>query len=79
MNAPGDNCYPLINYEYVLVSETQPNAKNVGALRDFLLWTVAPDEENAKILTDQHLIPLPAHIWVKTYDQIEKIRKQPGS
>lgn len=79
VNAPGDDCYPLINYEYVMVSETQAKSKNVGALRNFLFWAIAPDEGNANILADQHLIPLPAHIWVKSHDQIERIRRQLGS
>jgi phosphate transport system substrate-binding protein len=75
VNAPGDNCYPLINYEYAMVSATQSNPTTAVALRNFLLWAVAPDEENARTLADQHFIPLPAHIWVKSHDQIEKIGK----
>ena len=74
INAPGDNCYPLINYEYAIVSSKQPDPATAAALRKFLLWAAAPDETNAKILASEHLIPLPAHIWAKTHDQIERIR-----
>jgi phosphate transport system substrate-binding protein len=74
VNAPGENCYPLINYEYAIVSTRQPNAATAEAIRKFLLWAIAPDEINAKFLEDAHFIPLPAHIWVKSYDQIMMIR-----
>jgi phosphate transport system substrate-binding protein len=72
-NAPGENCYPLINYEYAIVSTKQPNPATAEAIRKFLLWAIAPDETNAKFLEDAHFIPLPAHIWVKSYDQIMTI------
>ncbi len=74
VNAPGANAYPLINYEYAIVSTRQPNAATAEAIRKFLLWAIAPDEINAKYLEDAHFIPLPAHIWVKSYDQIMMIR-----
>jgi phosphate transport system substrate-binding protein len=73
VNAPGANCYPLINYEYAVVSTKQPNPATADAIRKFLLWAIAPDETNAKFLEDTHFIPLPAHIWVKSYDQIMTI------
>jgi phosphate transport system substrate-binding protein len=74
VNAPGANAYPLINYEYAIVSTKQPNPKTAAALRRFLLWAVAPDETNEKYLADAHFIPLPAHIWVLSHDQIESVR-----
>jgi phosphate transport system substrate-binding protein len=74
VNAPGAGAYPLINYEYAIVSVKQPNAATAGAIRRFLLWAIAPDETNEKYLDDAHLIPLPAHIWVLSHDQIERIR-----
>jgi phosphate transport system substrate-binding protein len=74
VNAPGANAYPLINYEYAVVSTRQTNPATADALRKFLLWAIAPDETNEKYLEHEHFIALPAHIWVKSYDQIEKIR-----
>jgi phosphate transport system substrate-binding protein len=74
VNAPGANAYPLINYEYAVVSKKQPSPETAAALRSFLLWAIAPDETNAKYLADAHFIPLPAHIWVLSHDQIEDIR-----
>jgi phosphate transport system substrate-binding protein len=74
VNAPGANAYPLINYEYAVVSKKQPNPETAAALRSFLLWAIAPDETNAQHLADAHFIPLPAHVWVLSHDQIEEIR-----
>ncbi len=74
VNAPGANAYPLINYEYAIVSTRQANPTAADALRKFLLWATAPDETNEKYLQDAHFISLPAHIWVLSHDQIEKIR-----
>jgi phosphate transport system substrate-binding protein len=74
VNAPGANAYPLINYEYAVVSKKQPGPETAAALRSFLLWAIAPDETNAQHLADAHFIPLPAHVWVLSHDQIEEIR-----
>jgi phosphate transport system substrate-binding protein len=74
VNAPGPNAYPLINYEYAVVSKKQPSPETAAALRRFLLWAIAPDETNEKYLADANFIPLPAHVWVLSHDQIEEIK-----
>ena len=74
VNAPGTNAYPLINYEYAVVSVKQSSPEIATALRRFLLWAIAPDETNEKHLADAHFIPLPAHIWVLSHHQIETIK-----
>ena len=74
VNAPGANAYPLINYEYAVVSTKQPSPETAAALRSFLLWAIAPDEMNAQQLADANFIPLPAHVWVLSHDQIEHIK-----
>lgn len=74
VNAPGPNCYPLISYEYAIVSTKQADAETAAAIRKFLLWATVPDETNDKYLEDEHFIALPAHIWVLSHDQIEKIK-----
>jgi phosphate transport system substrate-binding protein len=74
VNAPGANAYPLVNYEYAIVSKKQATPEIAAALRRFLHWASAPDETNAKWLDAAGFIPLPAHIWVLTHDQIEQIR-----
>ena len=74
VNAPGANAYPLINYEYAIVSTKQPNAETAAAIRKFLLWASVPDEANQKSLAEAHFIALPPHIWVLSADQIAKIK-----
>ena len=73
VNAPGANAYPLINYEYAVITKKQPSLETAAALRSFLLWAIAPDETNAKYLANANFIPLPAHVWVLSHDQIEEI------
>ena len=65
VNAPGANCYPLINYEYAIVSSKQADAETAAAIRKFLLWATALDETNDKHLEGQHFIALPAHMGVE--------------
>jgi phosphate transport system substrate-binding protein len=74
VNAPGANAYPLVNYEYAIVSTRQANPATAEAIRKFLLWAIAPDEANEKYLQEAHFIALPAHIWVLSHDQIETIK-----
>ncbi len=76
VNAPGANAYPLVNYEYAIVSKNQPNPAMAAAIRKFLLWAIAPDEANDKYIMDEHFIPLPAHIWVLSHDQIMTIKQE---
>ena len=74
VNAPGAHAYPLVNYEYAIVSARQPNPEIAKTVKKFLLWAIAPDETNEKFLEDAHFIALPAHIWVLSHDQLEKIQ-----
>jgi phosphate transport system substrate-binding protein len=74
VNAPGPNAYPLVNYEYAMVSTRQASPEIAKAIRRFMHWAIAPDEINEKYLNDAHFIGLPAHIWVLSHDQIERIR-----
>ncbi len=79
VNAPGANAYPLVNYEYAIVSKNQANPAVAEAMRKFLLWAIAPDETNDKYIRDEHFIPLPAHIWVLSHDQITTIKGEGSS
>jgi phosphate transport system substrate-binding protein len=46
--APGDNSYPLVNYEYAVVSKSQPNAATADAMRHFLLWAISETGGNSE-------------------------------
>ncbi len=72
--APGDQSYPLVNYEYAIVSVKQADPDVAAALRRFLLWAILPSEENAEYLERVHFVPLPPHIWELSQAQIQLIR-----
>jgi phosphate transport system substrate-binding protein len=73
--APGENSYPLINYEYAVVSTQQPDPAVAKAIRDFLLWANAPLGGNTpKYLEAVHFIPVPDFIRALNENQIAKIK-----
>jgi phosphate transport system substrate-binding protein len=72
--APGDNSYPLINYEYAVVSSRQPDGETADALRRFLLWAISLQGGNASKYLDQvGFIPLPDFIRALSEKQIAQI------
>jgi phosphate transport system substrate-binding protein len=72
--APGSDSYPLINYEYAVVSDTQPSKQIAGALSNFLLWCASPQGGNAaSFLGPGHFIALPTAIRARSEIQIAKI------
>jgi phosphate transport system substrate-binding protein len=77
--APGDRSYPLINYEYMVVSADQAEAPTADALRRFLHWAVSVQGGNApKYLDAVGFIPLPTFIRALSENQIDRIRQSPG-
>ncbi|WP_174254853.1 phosphate ABC transporter substrate-binding protein PstS [Acidisphaera sp. S103] len=73
--APGDQSYPLVNYEYAMVSIDQPNAGTADAIRNFLLWSIAADGGNAATHLDAvGFIPLPDFIRALSEKQINRIK-----
>jgi phosphate transport system substrate-binding protein len=72
--APGPNSYPLINYEYAVVSERQPDSQVAAAISNFLLWCISPQGGNAKSFLDPvHFIALPTSIRALSEMQVAKI------
>lgn len=73
--APGPDSYPLINYEYALVSVRQPNPQVAGAISNFLLWCISPQGGSAASFLDTvNFIPLPTSIRARSEIQIAKIQ-----
>ena len=73
--APGADSYPIVSYEYAIVSTKQPNDATAKALRDFLLWAIDEREGNApEALGSLNFIPLPEYVRALSIDQIQKIR-----
>jgi phosphate transport system substrate-binding protein len=72
--APGAHSYPLINYEYAVVSTDQPNPATADGVRHFLLWAVSPEGGNApKYLDAVQFIPLPDFIRALSENQINRV------
>jgi phosphate transport system substrate-binding protein len=72
--APGENSYPLINYEYAVVSTRQHNPSTAAAIRRFLLWSISVEGGNApKYLGAVQFIPLPDFIRALSENQINRI------
>ena len=73
--APGDRSYPLINYEYLVVSTRQPDPETADALRQFLLWAISSDGGNGlKYLDSVGFIPLPNFVRALSEKQIDLIK-----
>ncbi len=72
--APGDNSYPIINFEYAIVNKKQPSADMADALKKFLGWAIDPVKGNSsQYLEPVHFLPLPSSIEPKSAAQINKI------
>jgi phosphate transport system substrate-binding protein len=75
--APGQYSYPLVNYEYAIVSKSQPSDALASALRTFLFWSIEPCSGNAATtLNSVHFIALPEYIRALSYTQIELIKSR---
>ncbi len=73
--APGENSYPLVNYEYAIVSSKQPNQQVAQAIGNFLLWCIGPQGGSAQGFLDPvHFIALPVSIRALSEMQIAKIQ-----
>jgi phosphate transport system substrate-binding protein len=72
--APGENAYPLINYEYAVVSTKQADPAVATAIRNFLTWSIVPSDTNQGYLDTVHFIALPPQVWALSEAQIESVK-----
>ena len=71
---PGANSYPIINYEYAIVNEKQANPTVAAAVKNMLMWAIAPTGGNkSTFMTKVHFLPLPKSIAPLSKAQINKI------
>ncbi len=73
---PGDESYPIINYEYAIVNSkmSEPQAREV---RDFLSWSLKTDGGNAEKYMDKvNFIALPPAVRALSEKQVAEIGKQ---
>ncbi len=72
--APGDNSYPIINYEYAIVKSQQSSAAQADALKNFLGWAISPDGGGAPhFMQAVNFVALPPAVVKLSQDQIGKI------
>ena len=75
INAPGDDSYAIINYEYVAVQTNQKDPTVAAAMRNVLLWAISADGGNAPSFLDKvHFLPLPATVAPLSIAQINEIQ-----
>jgi phosphate transport system substrate-binding protein len=59
IDGPSAAGYPIVNYEYAVVSTSQPNAAKATAIRAFLTWVITTGND-ASYLGTVGFQPLPA-------------------
>jgi phosphate transport system substrate-binding protein len=72
---PGADSYPIVNFEYALVSKNQTSSATGNALKTFLTWCASPTGGNAEpILSYPEFIALPSNVLALTDYQINLIQ-----
>jgi len=73
--APGPDSYPIINYEYAIVRNQQPNPELAKSLKAFLNWAISPQGGSAPhFLKAVNFVPLPPVIATLSKEQIAMIQ-----
>jgi phosphate transport system substrate-binding protein len=72
INGPAADGYPIVNYEYAVVSSSQKDAATAQTLQAFLHWVVT-DGGSPKFLDKVHFQPLPAPVLKLSEAQIAQI------
>src|SRR5208282_4869426 len=66
--------YPIVNYEYAVVSTKQPSALDAQAVKAVLAWAIDPSGGAAPTYLDQvAFVPLPAAITSISTKLIAKV------
>ena len=71
-DSPAAAGYPVINYEYAIVSMRQPSALKARDIKAFLHWAVTAGN-SAQYLTQVRFQPLPTSVVSLSNAQIAKI------
>jgi len=73
INGPAPTAYPIVNYEYAIVSKAQPNAVKARDIKAFLNWAINTKDAKS-FLGGVQFQPLPAPIAQLADDQIARIK-----
>jgi phosphate transport system substrate-binding protein len=71
VNGSGARAYPIVNYEYAIVSTVQGSAVRARDLRAFLSWAIT---SGAAQLAQVNFQPLPSSVVILSGTQIAKIK-----
>ena len=72
INGPAAAGYPIVNYEYAVVSSRQPSAARARDLQAFLHWAITSGN-SASFLDQVRFQPLPADVVALADAQIASI------
>jgi phosphate transport system substrate-binding protein len=73
--APGEESYPIINYEYAIVKEQQPSPQVASTLRSFLTWAISPEGgSSSQFLKKVNFVALPESVVKLSTAQIDRIK-----
>ena len=74
IDGPGADAYPIVNFEYALVSMNQTNPNVTEDLKTFLKWAADPNFGNSVYyLNFAHFVALPPSVYNLTLIQINEI------
>ena len=74
IDGPGANAYPIVNFEYALVSKNQTNPSVTQDVKTFLKWAADPNNGNSPYyLNFANFQPLPPSVYQLTLTQINEI------
>jgi phosphate transport system substrate-binding protein len=72
---PASGGYPIINYEYAIVSTSQSSSSSAKTIRSFLEWAINPkDGANTSYLAQVNFQALPSKVEAQSLKQILKIQ-----
>jgi phosphate transport system substrate-binding protein len=72
IDGPALTGYPIVNYEYAVVSTRQPDAAGASALKAFLRWVITTGND-PKYVDPVGFQPLPPALVTLGEQQIEEI------
>ncbi len=72
VDGPAADGYPIVNYEYAIVSTRQPSLAKAHALQAFLRWVITTGN-SAVYLNSVRFEPLPADVVTLATEQIDRI------
>ena len=73
INGPAPAGYPIVNYEYAIVTTRQPSAAKARDLQAFLHWAITTGN-SAQFLGQVRFQPLPGAVVSLANAQIAQIR-----